>query len=142
MRTTVVNTKDIARTWYVVDADDKVLGRLASTIASVLVGKGKPSYSPNQDHGDHVIVVNSEKVKLTGTKAETKTYFRHSKYPAGAKTRSYWEQMQLDPTAVVTHAVRGMVPKTTLGRRIMKKLHVYAGDSHPHAAQKPQPLPV
>jgi large subunit ribosomal protein L13 len=142
MKTTVANSKDITYSWYVVDAKDKILGRLASKVAATLIGKSKPSYSPNQDHGDHVIIINSEKIRLTGKKSETKHYFRHSTYPGGAKLRSYKEQMQRDPTQIIKHAVRGMVPKTTLGRKIMKKLHIYAGDSHPHAAQKPQPLTI
>jgi large subunit ribosomal protein L13 len=102
------------------------------------MGKGKPAYSPNQDHGDYVVVVNSEKVRLTGKKADTKQYFRHSRYPGGGKVRSFRMLMQHDPAVVVVHAVRGMVPKTVLGRKIMKKLHVYPGSDHPHAAQKPQ----
>ena len=140
MKTIVANEKEIKHAWFVVDATDKVLGRLASTVSQVLIGKGKPAYSPNQDHGDHVIVLNSDKIRLTGKKAETKHYFRHSKYPGGAKIRSFKEQMDLNPTEVVRHAVWGMMPKTTLGRKIMKKLHIYAGESHPHAGQKPQPI--
>jgi large subunit ribosomal protein L13 len=136
--TAVVDTKSIPRAWYLVDATDMVLGRLASRVALLLTGKAKPVYSPNQDHGDYVIVVNSEKVRLTGKKAETKEYFRHSGYSGGEKVRSFRVQMQVDPTAVILHAVRGLVPKTALGRRIMRKLHVYAGSEHPHAAQRPQ----
>ena len=142
MKTSVVNSKSIKHGWYVVDATDVVLGRLASQVASALIGKGKPAYSPNQDHGDHVIVVNSDKVRLTGNKAETKTYFKPSKYPSGAKRRSFKEQMAQDPAEVIKHAVWGMVPKTTLGRKIIKKLHVYKGESHPHTAQKPQQMEV
>jgi len=134
-----MNPKEIERGWYVVDADGVPLGRLASTVASLLIGKGKPSYSPNQDHGDNVVIVNAEKVRLTGRKLEQKTYFRHSGYPGGGKTRTAQEQMQRDPTWVVRHAVRGMVPRNTpRGRAILKKLHVYAGESHPHTAQRPQ----
>ncbi len=142
MKSTVVNSKSIARSWYVADASEAILGRLASQVASALIGKGKPAYSPNQDHGDHVIVVNCERVRLTGKKAETKQYFRHSTYPGGAKRRSYKEQMAKDPTVIVRHAVKGMLPKTALGRQIIKKLYVYKGNAHPHAAQKPQPLHV
>jgi len=137
MKTAVINTNDIERKWYIVDATDVPLGRLASNVANLLIGKHKPAYSPNQDHGDNVVVVNCEKVQLTGNKAETKEYFRHSQYAGGGKFRSFKEQMELDPTQIIIHAVKGMVPKTKLGRAINKKLHVYAGESHPHAAQKP-----
>jgi len=140
MKTVVINEKQIARKWYVVDATDMVIGRLASKVAGVLMGKGKPAYSPNQDHGDHIIIVNADKVRLTGTKAETKSYFRHSGYPGGEKTRSFKEQMAADSRKVVSHAVWGMIPKTTLGRQIFSKLHLYSGDTHPHTAQKPEAL--
>ncbi len=142
MKTVVVNTKSIERKWYVIDASNMVLGRLSSTIANLLIGKTKPAYSPNQDHGDHVIVINASKVILTGRKAETKSYFRHSGFPGGEKIRPFKKQMELDPTAVIKLAVKGMVPKTTLGRQILSKLHVYAGDNHPHAAQKPEPFAI
>ncbi len=140
MKTLVINEKQIARKWYVVDATDMVIGRLASRVAGLLMGKGKPAYSPNQDHGDNIIIVNADKVQLTGTKADTKTYFRHSGYPGGEKIRSFKEQMDADSRKVVTHAVWGMLPKTTLGRQIFSKLHVYSGDTHPHTAQKPETL--
>jgi large subunit ribosomal protein L13 len=140
MRTTVADTRSIVRKWYVIDAGEMVLGRLASRVASVLIGKGKPAYSPNQDHGDNVIVVNASNVRLTGKKAVQKTYFRHSRYPSGDKTRTLGEQRKLDATQVVIHAVRGMVPKNARGRAIMRKLHVYAGAGHPHEAQKPDRL--
>jgi large subunit ribosomal protein L13 len=140
MKTDVVNTGDITRSWFVVDATDKVLGRLSSRIATVLVGKNTTQYSPNQDHGDHVIVINCEKVRLTGKKTVMKQYFRHSGYPGGDKLRSFGKQMEIDPAQVIVHAVRGMVPKTTLGRKIMKKLHVYKGSEHPHGAQQPVEL--
>ncbi|MFP4417821.1 MAG: 50S ribosomal protein L13 [Fibrobacterota bacterium] len=142
MKTVVVNTKSIERKWFVIDASDMVLGRLSSTIANLLMGKAKPAYSPNQDHGDYVIVTNADKVVLTGRKADTKTYFRHSGFPGGEKIRPYKKQMELDPTQVIKLAVKGMIPKTTLGRQILKKLHVYAGDNHPHAAQKPEPFAI
>jgi large subunit ribosomal protein L13 len=142
MKTIVVPTTDISRQWYVIDAANAIVGRLSSRIAQILMGKGKPAYSPNQDHGDYVIVLNSDKVKFTGKKPELKTYFRHSTYPGGKRQRPFKKQMTLDSTQVVIHAVRGMVPKTKLGRAIMGKLHVYKDASHPHAAQKPTPLPV
>ncbi|MBD3345755.1 MAG: 50S ribosomal protein L13 [Chitinivibrionales bacterium] len=142
MKTTVMNHKEIARKWYLVDAENKILGRLASEIAKKLIGKNKPFYSPNQDHGDNVVVINSDKVALSGRKPETKSYFRHSQYPGGEKIRPYRKQMELDSTRVIVNAVKGMVPKNTLGRAIMKKLHVYAGSEHPHEAQKPEPLSI
>ncbi len=142
MKTIVVNAKSIKREWYIVDAGSRTLGRVASKVAQLLMGKGKTAYSPNQDHGDNVIVINAEKVRLTGKKPETKTYFRHSMYPGGAKFRTFKEQMQLDPTKVILHAVHGMIPKNARGRAIMKKLHVYAGEAHPHRAQQPKPIEI
>jgi large subunit ribosomal protein L13 len=140
MKTVVVDTRKIERGWYVVDAAELTLGRLASKAAHVLIGKGKPAYSPNQDHGDYLVVINADKVRLTGIKPETKTYFRHSQYAGGDKHRSFDEQMKLDSTQVVIHAVKGMVAKNARGRAIMRKLHVYRGAEHPHAAQQPKPL--
>jgi len=142
MKTVVVNTDSIQRQWYVIDGGSLPLGRLASKVAQLLIGKGKVAYSPNQDHGDNIIVINSDKVKLTGKKPETKFYFRHSTYPGGAKFRSYKEQMALDSTQVIVHAVKGMVDKNARGRAILRKLHVYAGNTHPHSAQLPQPLSI
>ncbi len=140
MKTIVVNSKSIERHWYVVDASGQMLGRLASKVARILIGKGKVAFSPNQDHGDYVIIINADKAQLSGTKSETKKYFRHSGYPGGEKFRSFKEQMALDSTKVITHAVHGMVSKNALGRSIMGKLHVYKHTEHPHAAQKPVPL--
>jgi large subunit ribosomal protein L13 len=140
MKTVVVDTKTIKHEWFVVDASGMTLGRLASKAARVLTGKNKPAFSPNQDHGDNLIIINSDKVKLTGKKPETKTYFRHSTHPGGGKFRSFNEQMKLDSTRVITHAVHGMVPKNALGRAILRKLHVYAGEKHPHEAQQPRAL--
>jgi large subunit ribosomal protein L13 len=137
MKTVVVNEKSIKHGWVVVDATNQMLGRLASKVANILIGKGKVAYSPNQDHGDNVIVINAEKIKLSGTKPEVKSYFRHSTYPGGGKFRSFKEQMALDATQVVRHAVHGMVSKKALGRAVMRKLHVYKNAEHPHAAQKP-----
>jgi large subunit ribosomal protein L13 len=142
MKTVVVNTQTIEREWLVVDGASQTLGRLASKVAQLLIGKGKVAYSPNQDHGDHIVIINADKVKLTGKKPETKFYFRHSQYPGGAKFRSYKEQMQIDPSQVVIHAVHGMVSKNARGRSIMKKLHVYAGDNHPHSAQQPKAISI
>jgi large subunit ribosomal protein L13 len=140
MKTVVVNSKSIKHDWYVVDATNQMVGRLASKVANLLIGKGKVAYSPNQDHGDFIIVINAEKVKLSGTKPEVKQYFRHSQYPGGGKFRSFKKQMELDPTKVIVHAVHGMVSKNALGRAIMKKLFVYNTAEHPHAAQKPSPI--
>jgi large subunit ribosomal protein L13 len=142
MKTVVVDARKIERDWVVVDADGMALGRLASKAASILIGKGKPAYSPNQDHGDNLIILNSDKIMLTGTKSETKSYFRHSTYPGGGKTRSFKEQMTLDSTEVIYHAVKGMVSKNALGRAILKKLHVYKGAEHPHIAQQPKPIEI
>ncbi|MBN1603613.1 MAG: 50S ribosomal protein L13 [Chitinispirillaceae bacterium] len=142
MKTVVVNKETIKREWLVVDAADQTLGRLASKIAQMLIGKGKTAYSPNQDHGDYIVVLNSDKVKLTGTKAETKEYFRHSHYAGGDKYRSFKEQMALDSTRVIEHAVHGMVPKNARGRAIMRKLHVYSGTTHPHTAQQPKSISI
>jgi large subunit ribosomal protein L13 len=140
MKTVVVNEKSIKHDWYVVDAANMMLGRLSSKIANVLIGKSKVAFSPNQDHGDFVVVINAEKVKLSGKKMETKEYFRHSTYPGGAHFRSFKKQMELDPTKVIRHAVHGMVSKKPLGRAIMKKLHIYAGAEHPHQAQQPKAI--
>ena len=140
MKTVVVDTRSIERDWFVVDAADQPLGRLASKAAQILIGKEKVAYSPNQDHGDNLIIVNADKIKLTGTKSETKEYFRHSRYPGGGKTRTFKEQMAKDSTQVIMHAIHGMVPKNARGRSILTKLHVYSGSSHPHAAQQPKEL--
>lgn len=138
MNTSVVNLKSIEHKWYIIDAKGMILGRLASKVAQILTGKRKPAYSPNQDHGDNVVIINSDYIKLSGDKAEKKTYFRHSKYPGGSKFRSFKEQMALDSTKVIRDAIHGMLPKTKLGRKIIMKLHIYNDDSHPHAAQKPE----
>ena len=140
MKTVVVNSKTIQRKWYLVDAKDMILGRLASKVATILSGKGKPAYSPNQDHGDYIIVINANKIRLSGNKEELKKYFRHSQYPSGGKFRSFKKQMELDATKVIKDAVKGMVPKTILGRSIITKLHIYEDNNHLHAAQKPEPL--
>jgi large subunit ribosomal protein L13 len=142
MKTVVVDSKSIKHGWVVVDATNQMIGRIASKVANILIGKNKVAYSPNQDHGDHVVVINAGKVKLSGKKPETKQYFRHSKHPGGGKFRSFKEQMALDPAEVIRHAVYGMVPKNALGRAIYGKLHVYMGADHPHAAQKPKAVSV
>ena len=142
MRTDYLKAEEVAaqREWYVVDAQDYVLGRLASNIASILRGKNKPAFAPHQDLGDFVVVINAEKVKLTGRKVEQKTYFRHSGYPGGAKTVSFREMIEKHPERVIENAVRLMLPKNTLGRNMLKKLKVYAGENHPHQAQNPKSI--
>jgi large subunit ribosomal protein L13 len=133
---------DIQRSWYEVDADGAVLGRLASEVARVLRGKHKPIFAPHMDTGDHVIVVNAAKVVMTAGKAEKKLVYRHSGYPGGIKSRTYRDLLEKDPAETVRRAVRGMLPKGSLGRQMLKKLRVYAGPNHPHAAQAPVPLQV
>jgi large subunit ribosomal protein L13 len=131
---------EIDRKWYVVDASGETLGRLASRIAHVLRGKHKPTFTPHLDMGDHVIVVNAEKVAVTGRKEERKVYYRHTGYPGGLRTTTYREMMEKHPERVIRKAVRGMLPHNVLGRQTMKKLRVYAGPEHRHAAQKPEEL--
>ena len=133
---------DIQRDWYEVDADGAVLGRLASEVARVLRGKHKPIFAPHMDTGDHVIVVNAAKVVMTAGKAEKKLVYRHSGYPGGIKSRTYRDLLEKEPAETVRRAVRGMLPKGALGRQMLKKLRVYAGPNHPHAAQTPVPLQV
>ncbi len=128
---------DVRRTWYVIDAEGQVLGRLASRIATILRGKHKPTYTPHVDMGDFVIVINAEKVRLTGKKEHQKQYFHHSGYPGGVRLRTPAEMRQRRPEFLIEHAVKGMLPKGPLGRRMLRKLKVYAGPSHPHGAQKP-----
>src|SRR3954471_18686639 len=129
-----------ARKWWVIDAEGKPLGRLASAIATVLRGKNKPTFTPHVDTGDFVIVVNAKKVRLTGRKLEQKQYVRHSGEPGGFRTESYGDLLERKPELPITKAVKGMLPKNTLGRELLTKLKVYAGPDLPHAAQKPQPL--
>ncbi len=132
MKTPVATPAEVARKWYLVDADDVVLGRLAAEVAKVLRGKHKPIYTPHVDCGDGVIVINAEKVRLTGKKSEQKTYFRHSGYMGGAKHIPFQRMLERRPEFIVQRAVRGMLPKTNLGRLMSKKLRVYAGPEHPH----------
>ncbi len=138
--TRFIRTEDAAKNWYVVDAKDQVLGRLAAKVASIIRGKQKPLFTPNSDTGDFVIVLNAEKIRVTGKRESQKTYFHHSGYPGGAKVISFTEQIAKNPSAVIENAVKGMLPKTRLGRQLIKKLKVYAGENHPHQAQKPEPL--
>jgi large subunit ribosomal protein L13 len=131
---------DIDRKWWLVDATDLPLGRMASEVAHVLRGKHKPTFAPHMDMGDFVVIVNAEKVALTGNKAEQKVYWRHSGYPGGIRSRSYGEALERDAARVVETAVKGMLPKNRLGRAMAKKLKVYAGPDHAHAGQDPQPM--
>ncbi len=140
MKTFMASPATIERKWYVVDAADMTLGRLASEVAKVLRGKNKPIFTPHMDTGDYVIVVNAEKIKVTGKKLDQKVYYSHSDYVGGMKETTLKEMMQKYPERVVEHAVKGMLPKGPLGRQMYKKLHVYAGPEHEHAAQKPEVL--
>lgn len=133
---------EVARNWVLIDAEGKVLGRLATQIAMILRGKNKPQYTPNSDCGDFVVVINADKVQLTGNKADHKTYYRHTGYNGGLKAESFRTAMEKHPEKVIERAVRGMLPKTTLGRKQFAKLKVYAGSEHPHAAQNPVKIEV
>ena len=128
---------EVERSWVLVDADGMTLGRLATQVAMILRGTNKPQFTPHTDTGDFVVVVNAEKVRLTGNKAASKRYYRHSGYLGGLKSESYLEAMEKHPERVIEHAVKGMLPKTTLGRQQLRKLKVYVGPDHPHAAQNP-----
>jgi large subunit ribosomal protein L13 len=132
--------QNVQRDWYVVDAQGKTLGRLAAQVATILKGKNKPSYTPHADCGDYVVVVNAEKIYVTGQKMTQKKYYRHSGYPGGIKEVTLRDQLDKFPNRVVEAAVRGMLPHNRLGRRMFKKLKVYAGPNHPHEAQQPQTL--
>ena len=140
MKTYSVKAGEIERNWYVVDAADQVLGRLATEIAKVLRGKHKPTYSTHLDTGDYVVVVNAERIRLTGKKADQKTYFRHSGYMGGERHIPFRRMRDRHPERVIELAVKGMLPKNALGRNMAKKLKVYAGPEHPHAPQDPQPF--
>jgi len=132
MKTYSTKASDIKREWHAIDASDKVLGRLATQVASLLMGKRKPIFSPNLDTGDFVVVINAEKVRVTGNKTKQKVYYRHSGYPGGLRSINLEKMMQTHPTRVIEHAVKGMLPHNRLGAKMFKKLRVYAGDTHPH----------
>jgi len=140
MKTVSTRPQDVNHAWYVVDAENKTLGRLATEIASRLRGKHKPEYTPHVDTGDFIVVVNADKVRVTGNKFSDKTYYRHSGYPGGIKSMSFKDMQGTHPERIIEIAVKGMLPKNPLGRAMFKKLKVYAGAEHPHAAQQPQPL--
>lgn len=142
MRTYTPKPGEVEQTWYVIDATDVVLGRLASHVATLLRGKHKPQYAPHLDTGDFVIIVNAEKIALTGAKREQKMDYRHSGYPGGLRATSYVELLEKNPRRAVEKAVKGMLPHTTLGRQMLSKLKVYAGPQHPHEAQKPVPFEI
>ncbi|WP_130651195.1 50S ribosomal protein L13 [Egicoccus halophilus] len=141
MRTYSPSAKDITRDWYVVDAEGQTLGRLATRVAKVLRGKHKPTFAPHMDMGDHVIVINADKVVLSGAKSEQKLYHAHSGFPGGLRSVPFATMLEKKPTDIVEKAVKGMLPKNKLGNAMGKKLKVYAGADHPHAAQQPMPLP-
>lgn len=139
-KTHVVKTSDIEREWFVVDAAGETLGRLASDVARILRGKHKPTYTPHLDVGDYVVIVNADKIAVTGNKMDDKIYYRHTGYPGGIRSATLREQLGRHPTFAVKAAIRGMLPKNRLGRRMLRKLKVYAGPDHPHEAQQPKPL--
>jgi large subunit ribosomal protein L13 len=140
VRTYTAKASDIEREWWVVDATGHTLGRLATQIATILRGKHKATFTPHMDCGDHVIVVNADKVRVTGNKLDQKVYYRHSGYPGGLKSITLREQLEKHPSRVIQSAVRGMLPHNRLGRQMLKKLRVYASDTHPHEAQQPKAL--
>ena len=140
MKTFSAKPTDIVKKWYVVDAEGQTLGRLSSQIAYILRGKHKPTFTPHMDGGDFVIVTNCERIVVTGDKLDTIRYYRHSRFPGGLKSRTMREQLVKSPDVVIFEAVKGMMPKTRLGRAQMKKLRIYAGDQHPHEAQLPKPM--
>lgn len=142
MKTYSARPETVQRDWYVVDASDKVLGRLAAEVASRLRGKHKPEYTPHVDTGDYIVVINAEKVRVTGNKAKDKMYHRHTGYPGGLKSISFEKLIDKAPERTIEGAVKGMLPKGPLGRAMFKKLKVYAGEAHPHAAQQPQELNI
>ena len=142
MKTTLAKPETATHDWKIVDATDQVLGRLAVTIANALRGRNKPIYTPHVDTGDHIVIVNAEKIRVTGNKAEAKRYYRHSGYPGGIKEVVLGEQLQKHPTRVIESAVKGMLPKNPLGRAMFAKLRVYAGPEHRHEAQQPKELEI
>jgi large subunit ribosomal protein L13 len=140
MKTYTAKPQDIRREWHLVDATDKTLGRLATEVARRLRGKHKPTFTPHMDTGDHIVVVNAEKVKVTGNKLNDKYYHRHTGYIGNLKSINLSDLLEKHPERAIQYAVKGMMPKNPLGRAMLKKLHVYAGSEHPHAAQQPEPL--
>lgn len=142
MKTVSANAETVKRDWYVIDAEGKTLGRLASEVASRLRGKHKTTYTPHVDTGDYIVVVNAEKVAVTGNKRSDKTYYRHTGFPGGIKSLTFDKLIERKPEQVIELAVKGMMPRNPLGRAMLRKLKVYAGTEHPHTAQQPQPLEI
>ena len=142
MKTYVAKTEEVNRDWYLVDAENQVLGRIATTIANVLRGKNKPTYTPSVDTGDFVIVVNAAKIALTGNKLADKTYYSHSGYPGGIKAITAGKLLEKKPEDLIKHAVKGMLPKNKLARHMLSKLKIYSGSEHPHKAQQPKALNI
>ena len=142
MKTESIKSREIVRNWYLVDAKDKTLGRLASGIAQILRGKNKVNFTPHIDMSDFVVVINADKIILTGNKENSKEYWRHTGYPGGQKTVSYKKMLETYPDRVINNAVKGMLPHNKLGRKLLKHLKVYKGDVHPHAAQNPETLTI
>ncbi len=142
MKTYSAKPKDVRREWFVVDATDKILGRLATEVARRLRGKHKPEYTPHIDTGDHIVVVNADKIRVTGNKMEDKVYHRHTGYPGGIRSVVLKDLMAQHPERVIEKAVKGMLPKNKLARHVITKLKIYAGSEHPHSAQQPQPFPA
>jgi large subunit ribosomal protein L13 len=142
MKTIFVKPADVERKWYLIDADGKVLGRFASRVVAILRGKNKPVFAPHWDLGDSVVIINAEKVKVTGRKPAQKMYYRHSGYPGGFRAEPYEKVIARKPAWPLEKAIKGMLPKGALGRKIFKNLKVYAGPNHPHAAQKPVPIDI
>ena len=140
MKTYYAKKGEVEQEWLLIDAEDQVLGRVATKAAQILKGKHKPQYTPHVDTGDYVVIINADKIRLTGNKANAKEYFRHSGYPGGLKSESFQRAMEKHPERVIEHAVKGMLPKNTLGRAMGMKLKVYAGPEHPHMAQNPRKI--
>ena len=142
METTSIRVNEITRNWYIIDADGQILGRLVSEVAQIIRGKKKPFFTPHMDMGDFVVVINAEKVKVTGNKEKDKTYFRHSGYPGGVTQINLRKVRQSFPERIITNAVKGMLPHNRLGRKLLTHLKVYSGEVHPHAAQQPQTITI
>jgi len=140
MKTYSIKKQEVVKKWYLIDAEDQVLGRVASRVASILRGKHKATYTPHVDMGDNVIIINAERVKLTGAKPLKKMYYRHSGYPGGLKETSYLDMMRKDPTFALKKAIKGMLPHNRLGRRQLLHVKIYTGGNHPHVAQKPEKI--
>ena len=140
MKTYIANPEEVEQKWLLVDANGQVLGRLASQVATILRGKHKPIFSPHMDVGDHVVIINADRIRVTGKKASTKRYYRHTGYPGGLRSDSFEQLMQKAPEQILKKAIWGMMPHNKLGKKMVKKLRVYAGEAHPHEAQKPEKI--